>query len=36
MVVNNDIDLELVMEGISESLDRIIPKDISYNILGII
>jgi len=36
MVVNNDIDLELVMEGISESLDRIIPEDISYNILGII
>jgi len=36
MVVNNDIDLELVMEGISQSLDRIIPKDISYNILGII
>ena len=32
MVVNNDIDLELVMDGISQSLDRIMPEDISYNI----
>ena len=36
MVVNNDIDLELVMEGITQSLERIMPEDISYNILGII
>tara|TARA_R100001594_G_C4050153_1_gene264900 strand:+ start:528 stop:890 length:363 start_codon:yes stop_codon:yes gene_type:complete len=36
MVVNQNDDIENVMEGMAESLDKIIPEGLSYNILGII
>ena len=36
MVVNTNEEMEEVMEHMCESLDAIIPEEISYNILGIV